>query len=61
MKRSEMIEIILSYGPAGIFEEDADHLLQKMEEAGMLPPFNDLFYTSNIPMDTPFEWEPEDE
>lgn len=31
-----------------------------VDEVGMLPPYNDLFYTSDIAMDTPFEWESEE-
>ena len=41
MKRSEMLNIIWE----AINElEDAEHILQRIEQAGMLPPFNNKYF-----------------
>ena len=58
MKRSEMIRIIWE----AINElEDAEHILQRIEQAGMLPPFNgELYYKAWRAGITGHAWEPED-
>lgn len=58
MKRSAMIRIIWE----SINElEDADHVLQRIEKAGMLPPFsNDIHQKTWREGGTGHQWEPEE-
>lgn len=65
MKRSEMEKIIaltlskqaIAAGVSGLLWVDVKEILNKIEEAGMLPPEYVVDYS---PMITAFVWEPEE-
>lgn len=64
MKRSEMIELIIEvlldkqcFWP----DTQAKHILEAIEEAGMLPPINPTLKASTIAAGEANEWEPENE
>lgn len=62
MKRSDMAQIIW----LAINElEDGDHILKRIEEAGMLPPMKELTVTrlngEYVGKQLTFTWEPEDD